>query len=96
MNRNFSNNLIQALSSRKLEENYSKALLLRSEALITQLLRGILSGTAGEKFLEDDLLAHTLFMAQDGFAINIKLNGGSRRVDATAEMLTDMLLHSPK
>ena len=90
-NGGFANNLLQAISARRPDEVYSSALLGRSEAKITAVLREILP--AGDARLVDDgQLSHLLFMAFDGFAINYKLRGKSRRAEAISDMLSDLIL----
>lgn len=87
----FANNLMQAISTRNASEIYSRKLLLRSEAKVSALLRGAMPDRAPWRG-NDELLSHLLFMAFDGFAINYKLNGRSRRVEAICEMLCDLAM----
>lgn len=89
----FSNNVLQAISTRHADEAYSRDLLLRSEVKVSQIIR---SAIPEERrwIVDDDLLSHLLFMAFDGFAVNFKLNGPSRRVEAIADMLCDLVLGS--
>lgn len=87
----FSNNLLQAISTRRTDEAYSRDLLLRSEAKLSHIIQDAIP--EGRRWIaDDDLLSHLLFMAFDGFAVNFKLNGPSRRVEAIADMLCDLVL----
>ncbi len=93
-NGGFTNNLLQALSTRKEDEVYSRDLLLRSEAKVSSILLEILPQPT-RRFADGNLLSHLLFMAFDGFAINYKLNGGSQQAEAISDMLSDLILSSP-
>ena len=87
----FANNVLQAVSTRSGEDSYSRALLLRSEAKVSAMIRDALPDSA--RFVtSDDLLAHLLFMAFDGFAIGHKVSGPSRRVEAIVDMLCDLIM----
>jgi len=91
----FSNNVLQAISTRNADEAYSRDLLLRSEAKLSAIIRQIIP--ASRRWIADnDLISHLLFMAFDGFVVNYKLNGPSRRVEAIADMLCDLILGSTK
>jgi AcrR family transcriptional regulator len=87
----FANNVLQAISSRNADEAYSRDLLLLSEAMVSNILRRILPPDR-LWLIEDDCFSHLLFMAFDGFAVNYKLNGPSRRVEAIADMICDFVL----
>ncbi|MCC7166713.1 MAG: TetR/AcrR family transcriptional regulator [Rhodospirillales bacterium] len=87
----FANNVLQAISTRDADEAYSRDLLLKSEALISAILARILPGDR-LWLIEDDRFSHLLFMAFDGFAVNYKLNGPSRRVEAIADLMCDLVL----
>lgn len=87
----FANNVLQALSTRTADDPYSRELLLRSEKKVSAMIRDALPDSA--RFLmTDDLLAHLLFMAFDGFAVNYKVNGPSRRVDGIVDMVVDLIM----
>jgi AcrR family transcriptional regulator len=88
-NNNFANNVLQALSTRRADESYSRNLLLKSEARVSALLAEILP--TGSAVVEDDLLSHLLFMAFDGFTVNYRLVGPSRRAEPIVEMLCDLV-----
>ncbi|MCL4744181.1 MAG: TetR/AcrR family transcriptional regulator [Burkholderiaceae bacterium] len=97
-NRNFALNLLQAIATRQADESYSRNLLRRSEASVSAILAAILPPER-RVILDDDLLSHLLFMAFDGFALNYRLVGPSRRVERLAELLCDLILadsHSPR
>lgn len=87
----FANNLMQAISNLRPEERYSRKLLDTCEARVSAMLRTCLP--AHRQDLTDDrsLLSHILFMAQDGFAINLKINGPSRRMDAMVDAMCALL-----
>lgn len=87
----FSHNLMQAISAIAPGERYSRDLLFRAEGEITRLLRGCLPPER-HSMLEQDRLSHLLFMAFDGFVINRRLAGPSRRVAAIADLTCDLLL----
>lgn len=90
-NNGFANNVLQAISTRNADEQYSRALLLRSERRISNMLR---SALPPERcwLLRQDGLSHLLFMAFDGFAVNYKLNGPSRRAAGIVDTLTKLLI----
>ncbi len=90
-NRNFALNLLQAIATRQADESYSRNLLRRSEAKVSTILHAILP-PARREVLDDDLLSHLLFMAFDGFAVNYRLAGPSRRVERLADMLCELIL----
>ena len=89
-NNGFANNVLQAISTRNADEHYSRALLLRSERRISNMLRSALPPER-RWLLRQDGLSHLLFMAFDGFAVNYKLNGSSRRAAGIADTLTKLL-----
>jgi AcrR family transcriptional regulator len=90
-NNGFANNVLQAISTRHADERYSRALLLRSERRVSDMLRAALPPER-RALLDGDGFAHLLFMAFDGFAVNYRLNGPSRRIEAIAELLCTLLL----
>ena len=86
----FHYNLIQAISTLIPNENYSRSLLMKLEARLSNLLIRCLP----EKkhfLLSDDKLAHTLMMGSDGFAIGYGLIGRSRRSKAIVEDMCDII-----
>ncbi len=89
----FANNYMQAIVTRKSDENYSRDLLLRSEKKISNVIRKAVPESA-QAVLADNILTHFLFMAHDGFIINYALNGPSRRVDAIVEFLSDLIFEN--
>lgn len=88
----FHYNIIQALSTLKPDDHYSRDLLLELEGRLTVMLRTCLPE---ERLflLEDDRLPHILFMGSDGFAMGYGLVGPSRRSYAIAEDFCDILLN---
>ena len=55
------------------------------------MVRGILP-PARAALAERGYLAHVLFMAFDGFAMNVKLRGPSERIDGIIEVMVTLLL----
>ena len=88
----FSHNLMQAISNLGPEEEYSRELLFECEARVSRMIAGCLPPEKASAVDDRHLLAHLAIMAQDGFSINFKLNGPSRRLDAIVEMMCDLLL----
>lgn len=87
----FANNLMQALSSASAEEGYSRDLLVWAEDKLSELIAGSLP--AERQFLvRNASVAHILFMAFDGFAMNRNLMGPSRRMEDMVELMLAMLL----
>jgi hypothetical protein len=88
----FHYNIIQALSTLKPDDQYSRDLLLELEGRLTGMLRTCIPEER-HFLLEDDRLAHMLFMGMDGFAMGYGLVGPSRRSYAIAEDFCDILLN---
>lgn len=87
----FANNLMQALSTAKPSDTYSRELLLWSEEQLTRLIRESLPPERAA-LIDGTFLAHIIFMAFDGFAINYKLKGPSERIDGIVELMVALLL----
>lgn len=91
----FANNVLQALSTLAINEPYSRDLLLRSEAKVAQMIHGALT-EAPNRAIDGESLAHLLFMAFDGLALNYRISGRSpQRVDAIVNTLANLLLGTP-
>jgi len=88
----FVNNLMQAISNLGPKDNYSRDLLDDCEARISAMIAGCIPDDRADLVDDRNLLAHILFMAQDGFAISYKINGASKRMDAMVAAMSDMLL----
>jgi AcrR family transcriptional regulator len=86
----FANCLIEALSQVPQRSNKPSDLLARSEELLTAMIAENLPADR-QYLLKDRLLAHVIWMAFDGFAINQRI-GDLRDMEATADLITDMLL----
>jgi len=86
----FSNNLIQALSTKSPREHYSRRLLIDSEARIYALLQECLELQG--RSLKADLLPHLLFMAMDGFVMNQHLDPNAGEIDRIVRLMSDLLL----
>lgn len=88
----FANNLMQAITTLGRTDSYSRELLDDCERRISAMLRDCLPDDRAPLADERNLFAHVLFMAQDGFAINFKINGPSKRMDAMVAGMCDLLL----
>jgi AcrR family transcriptional regulator len=89
----FANNLIQALSGVAPEAAYDPGLLLWCETSVAAMIRDALPRRAAAVDIET--LAHVMFMAFDGFAVNLHLQRGERCTDAAIELFCDFLLGRP-
>ena len=87
----FANNVLQALSTLAIDESYSRDLLLRSEAKVARMIHDALPDQIRSGIPEESL-AHLLFMAFDGFAVNIRITGLAKQADAVADLLCDLIL----
>lgn len=88
----FANSMIEALASAPRQQGKPNDLLLWAEAQISEMLFDILPEDR-HHLLADGLLAHTLWMAFDGFVINQRV-GDCRDMGKVADLYTDMLLPS--
>ncbi len=89
------NNLMQALSTASLEDGYSRDLLQWAEQKVTDLLETCLPDERLDVNAEA-CLAHVSFMAFDGFAMNQKFHGTSKRIDRIVDMMVMLLLQKPQ
>lgn len=87
----FANNVLQALSTLAIDESYSRDLLLRSEAKVARMIRDSLPDQIRSGIPEESL-AHLLFMAFDGFAVNIRITGLAKQADGVVDLLCDLIL----
>lgn len=90
----FANNMMQALSTGSMEEGYSRDLLLWAEDRVSAMIRACLPSERAA-VAERSLLSHVAFMAFDGFAMNHKLRGPSRRIDDIIELTVALVLGRP-
>ena len=90
----FANNLIQALSGVAADAAYDPGLLLWCETIVAEMIRDCLPRRAAAA--EVETLAHVMFMAFDGFAVNLHLQRGERCTDAAIELFCDFLLGPAK
>lgn len=88
----FVNNLMQAISNLGPKDNYSRDLLDDCETRISAIIGDCIPEDRARLVDSRNLLAHILFMAQDGFAISYKINGPSKRMDAMVDAMCDLLL----
>lgn len=93
-NNGFANNLMQALSSAEPEDTYSRDLLLWAEEELTRLIRDSLPADR-VALVDGTHLAHVIFMAFDGFAVNYRLKGPSERIDGIVDLMLALLLGVP-
>ena len=77
---NFMMNLMEALATKKPDEPYSRNLLHKSERRIARLMDGSLPADA-RRLLMSTELAHVLFMAHDGFSLNVRLAEETARIE---------------
>jgi AcrR family transcriptional regulator len=88
----FANNLMQAISNLGPGDRYSRELLESCERRVSAMLRGCLPPSRAGLADDRNILAHIVYMAQDGFAINFKAYGPSKRMDAMVAAMCDLLL----
>ena len=88
----FANNLMQAMTTMGVNDGYSRDLLLECENRVSAMLRDCLPAARQHLADESSLLSHILFMAQDGFVINYRINGPSQRMDAMVDAMCDLLM----
>ena len=82
---------IEGLAVSGREGRYSRDLLRWAERRIAALIAACLPPERAEK-VADTALAHILFMAFDGFAVNHGLIGPSRRIDRCLDLMVDLIL----
>ncbi len=87
---NFKKNLMEALATKNPEEHYSRNLLQRSERRITRLMDGSLPPDARRALMPSEL-AHVVFMAQDGFSLNVRLVEESDRIEELIDGLVALI-----
>lgn len=87
----FGNTFVEGLAVSGRDDRYSRDLLLWAERKLSDLIAQCLPERRAEKF-RDTALAHILFMAVDGFAVNYVLVGRSRSLDRCIDMMTDLIL----
>ncbi|MEQ8442667.1 MAG: TetR/AcrR family transcriptional regulator [Alphaproteobacteria bacterium] len=86
----FANNLMQALSTATPSDEYSRDLLHWSERKISEMISDALPDDR-KYLMADRSLTHVVFMAFDGFAMNHKLNGPSKRIDQSLDLMVELL-----
>ena len=87
----FGNTFVEGLAVSGREGRYSRDLLLWAEHRIADLILSCLPRDRARQ-LEDTALAHILFMAFDGFAVNYVLVGPSRRLERCLDLMVDLIL----
>ena len=87
----FGNTFVEGLAVSGREGPYSRDLLLWAERRIADLICSCLPEERAIR-MKDTALAHILFMAFDGFAVNYVLVGPSRRLDRCLDLMVDLIL----
>lgn len=80
-----------ALAGPEEQEIYRRDLLLGFEERLSKLIVGCLPEDR-KALVDDDVIAHILIMAFDGYALNHRLRGPSRRLDAAVNAMASLLL----
>jgi AcrR family transcriptional regulator len=89
-NNNFANNFMQALSSVRLDEGYTKDLFLNT----LEKVAGMIVPLEGMRLKDrEDArdITHILLMAFDGFVMNYRLNGRPERLDRIIGIMADLV-----
>lgn len=89
---NFMMNLMEALATKRPDEPYSRNLLHRSERRIARLIDGSLPADVRQLLMPTEL-AHVMFMAQDGFALNVRLADETARAEELIDGLVALIFH---
>jgi AcrR family transcriptional regulator len=89
-NTRLANSLMEALASADPREGKPDDLLRWTERRLTEILLNIVPPER-RRLLKDDLLAHLVMMAYDGFVMNRRL-GDVRDIEALIETVCDMIL----
>lgn len=84
---------VEGLAVSGREGHYSRGLLIWAEDKITAMIADCLPADSSEN-VRSTALAHILFMAFDGFAVNHALVGPSKRLEQCIDLMTDLLLQS--
>lgn len=87
----FANNMMQAISTAWKEGGYDRSLLLWSEQRVTDMIKTALPPDRVAA-LDQQLVAHLIFMAFDGFVLNHRIVGPSPNLDAMIDMMVEFLL----
>ena len=87
---NFTMNLMEALATKKPDEPYSRNLLHKSERRIARLMDASLPADA-RRLLMSTELAHVLFMAHDGFSLNVPLAEETARIEELIDGLVALI-----
>ncbi|HKS18509.1 MAG TPA: TetR/AcrR family transcriptional regulator [Bradyrhizobium sp.] len=87
----FAHNIMQALATVGPQEVYSRELLLTLESRVTAMIASCLPPKR-RALLEDDAFTHLVFMAFDGFVLNQRIRGKSRRLQKIIDVTCTMLL----
>ena len=91
-NNGFANNLMQAVANARADDEYRRDLLDWLEDRLSAMIAECLPA-ARRGVVRDNLLAHMLFMAFDGFAMNRKLGGApAPSTAAIVDLLHGLLL----
>ena len=99
--RGFANNIVQALSNLRPNEQYNRDLLFWFEDTISRLLEPAIKEEY-KKYIDNNVLAHLISMAFDGYVMNYRLTKtkGKRytadRVDEIIQILSEFLVVEPR
>ena len=85
------NIFIEGLAVSGREGTYSRDLLIWAEERLAEMISSCLPPERAKAF-SDTALAHVLFMAFDGFAVNHVLVGPSKRLERCIDITVDMIL----
>jgi AcrR family transcriptional regulator len=87
----FANNIMQALSGASPDDVYDPGLLHWSQRTVARMIADALPSERRDA-IDVETLAHVMFMAFDGYAMNLHLQPGERCTDAAIELFCDLLL----
>ena len=87
----FNNNIVEALAAFSPEQRYSRSLLIESERRVWGMVAGCVPEDRWQ-YINKNRLSHLMFMAADGFALNVKLGGPSPLIGPIIEMMCILVL----
>lgn len=87
----FNNTIVEALAAFSPGERYSRSLLMEAEQRVWGMVAGCVPAERW-KYFNDNKLTHLMFMAGDGFALNVKLGGPSPLIGSIIDMMCTLIL----
>ncbi len=87
----FNNNIVEALAAFAPGQRYSRSLLIESEHRVWGMVASCVPEDRWQ-YINDNKLTHLMFMAGDGFALNVKLGGSSPLIGAIIDMICTLIL----